>query len=87
MTELRAALSECKITLSKKVIDVFLNRTNPNGDLLLNLGLGYNWDYFLMTAAVFMNWVTEFERVDNDKDKCVTLLYDQFMDIVNRCTN
>jgi hypothetical protein len=40
-----------------------------------------------MTAAVFMNWVTEFERVDNDKDKCVTLLYDQFMDIVNRCTN
>lgn len=38
-----------------------------------------------MTASHLTVWVNEFERVDADQDRCVTLLYDQFMDIVNRC--
>ncbi|KAI8910811.1 hypothetical protein EDD86DRAFT_189627, partial [Gorgonomyces haynaldii] len=76
--DLKKALQEAGLVVSQKIMDLFQKRSNPNGQT-------YGWDQFVQAGARIKVWASEFERVDHDKDKCVTVLYDQYMDMVCRC--
>nr|KAJ3420920.1 Alpha-1 3/1 6-mannosyltransferase alg-2 [Polyrhizophydium stewartii] len=76
--QMRAALKEIGITVPSKVLELVFRRLHLRGDLV-------SWDDFVGLAARFRAEIHDFDRVDTDKDKAITILYDQYMDMVNRC--
>ncbi|KAJ3322321.1 peflin or Penta-EF hand domain-containing protein 1 [Boothiomyces sp. JEL0866] len=45
----------------------------------------YTWDEFVLLHANVRIWMMEFDRVDLDGDRAITILYEQFMNMVAKC--
>ncbi|KAL5037762.1 hypothetical protein RTP6_005147 [Batrachochytrium dendrobatidis] len=72
------ALKEIDITIPLKVLELIFKRIKLTGDLV-------GWDDFVCLAARLQAQINDFQRVDTDEDRVITVLYDQYMDMINRC--
>ncbi|KAI8925039.1 hypothetical protein BC831DRAFT_436155 [Entophlyctis helioformis] len=75
---LRAALKDIDITVPSKTIELVCRRAKYPNELV-------GWDEFVTLAARFRAQLNEFEHIDTDRDKAITILFDQYMDVLNRC--
>lgn len=53
--------------------------------LLLDLGKQYGWDELVGFVAIFKIWLIEFEKIDLDGDRAISILFDQYIITLARC--
>ncbi|KAJ1343803.1 hypothetical protein BSLG_001614 [Batrachochytrium salamandrivorans] len=75
---MRNALKEVGIQVPSKVLELIFKRMKLTGDLV-------GWDDFVCLASRLQAQINDFDRMDTDRDKVITILYDQYLDIINRC--
>ncbi|KAJ1343756.1 hypothetical protein BSLG_001737 [Batrachochytrium salamandrivorans] len=66
------------IQVPSKVLELIFKRMKLTGDLV-------GWDDFVCLASRLQAQINDFDRMDTDRDKVITILYDQYLDIINRC--
>ncbi|KAI8902909.1 hypothetical protein BC833DRAFT_571083 [Globomyces pollinis-pini] len=75
---LEDAFKALEIRLPKKALANILKK-HPSPDRR------YTWDEFVAVVSLVKVWLVEFDKIDLDRDRAISMLYDQYMITVSRC--